>query len=317
MRDTCDVTSAKAVDEQRDDISTMLSAVFPKRRIDSVRVLEGGKTNSNLLIRVEGWGDTFVFRRHLRGSEACRKERSLLKALQGRLPVPELIDANSSEDEPGAPYLVYRYVPGRTFREIRDAGSPQDMADAASAIGHCLSMLDNFEASLFSDSGVLQRSSFGYSDLDSPILRQRLQKSDWPLLEALHTEYSAALRELAIHDGLCHGDFNHRNIVLKNTTGTWEVAAILDWELAYMGSSLWDAARLMCYEKPDSKLWEDAFVAGLQASHPHVPIHWYDFSIALSTFSAARSLAKSSVQQSFVPELQMLIHAGLRGKRIH
>ena len=64
------------------------------------------------------------------------------------------------------------------------------------------------------------------------------------------------LQDLGNDGSLTHGDFNHRNIVLRNPEGIWEIAAILDWELAGTGSFLWDAARFMCYEKPDSEWWE-------------------------------------------------------------
>jgi Ser/Thr protein kinase RdoA (MazF antagonist) len=63
------------------------------------------------------------------------------------------------------------------------------------------------------------------------------------LLEELHAEWSPVLQNLPNDGALIHGDFNHRNIVLKNLKGTWEVACILDWELASAGSFLWDAAR--------------------------------------------------------------------------
>ena len=84
--------------------------------------------------------DLFVLRYHLRGVEICRKEVALLQALHAVLPVPELINADISGDENGTTYLLYRYVHGPTFREIRQRGSSRDMADAARAIGRSMSV---------------------------------------------------------------------------------------------------------------------------------------------------------------------------------
>ena len=308
--------SSQLDDMSQDGVSQIVSNVFPKRRVHSLRILEGGKTNSNVLIRLENCDDLFVLRRHLRGAEVCRKEVSLLRGLQKVIPVPELIDSDITGDTSGTPYLLYRYVPGQTFREIRDGGSSRALADAAIAVGRVLSMLRNFKASSSGDDSLLQHFEIYKNDLDSPLLRERLGMDDWLLLQGLHSEWSPVLQELANDGSLIHGDFNHRNIVLKNPTGTWEVAGILDWELASTGSFLWDAARFMCYEKPDSKWWEEAFVRGLRTNSASIPDNWSDLFRTLNTLSAARSLANRTIQTQFVQELQMLVHSGLRGKRI-
>jgi aminoglycoside phosphotransferase (APT) family kinase protein len=297
-------------------ISQIVSSVFPKSRLHSFRILEGGKTNSNVLVQIENCDDLFVLRRHLRGMEACRKEVFLLQALQHVLPVPELIDADITGDKTGTMYLLYRYVPGQTFREIRNSGSSRDMAEAASAVGRALSVLEDFKASSLGDSGLLQRFGIYKDDFDSPVLRERLGADDWLLLQELHAKWLPVLRNLSNDGSLIHGDFNHRNILLKNPKGSWEVAGVLDWELACTGSSLWDAARFMCYERPDSKWWEQAFVEGLGANSVSFPNNWSELSLTLNTLGAARSLANPLIQNRFIQELKMLVRGGLRGKRI-
>ncbi|HEY0794798.1 MAG TPA: aminoglycoside phosphotransferase family protein [Acidisarcina sp.] len=309
------MVSVESLNVSQDMILLIVDAVFPKRHIDSMRVLEGGKTNLNILVQIEGYDDTFVLRQYRRGSEVCRKEQAILKALQGKLPVPELIASFSSENECGVPYLIYRYVPGQTFREIREVGSPRDMAEAASAIAGRLSMLAKCDASPLSEDGLL-RYAFALSDIDSPLMHERLHGDDWNLLKALYERHGAMLQELSSQQGIRHGDFNHGNVVLQKRTGTWEVAAILDWELAGTGSSLWDVARFTCYEKEDSRLWEDAFFKGVRRSSEKAPSEWRELLHALNIFSAAKSLADPSLQPTFVSDLRKLVHAGLRGKRI-
>src|ERR1700733_10871264 len=78
----------------------------------------------------------------------------------------------------------------------------------------------------------------------------------------------------------------------------------------------WDAARFMCYERPDSKWWEEAFVGGLRTSGASIPNNWSESSLTLNTLSAARSLANPCIQKRFIQELKMLVRGGLRGKRI-
>jgi fructokinase len=297
-------------------VSRIVSRVFPRSCLHSLRILEGGRTNLNVLVQLENCEDLFVLRRHLRGMEACRKEALLLDALRHVLPVPELIDEDITGEKSGTVYLLYRYVPGQTFREIRSSGSSQDMAEAASAIGSALSGLEDFKALSLRDGGLLQEVNLYKDDFDSPVLRERLDADDRSLLQELHAKWLPVLHSLSNDGSLVHGDFNHRNILLNNSKGSWEVAAILDWELACTGSVLCDAARFMCYESPDSKWWEQAFVEGLRANSACIPSNWRELSLTLNTLSAARGLANPLIQTRFIQELKMLVRGGLCGKRV-
>ena len=298
------------------DIQRILTRSFPARRIHSLEPLEGGATNKIFLVRLEGNDEMFVLRQFLRGVEACRKEVRLLQVLRALLPVPELIEADITGNEAGVPYLVYRFVPGITFRQVRANGSPQDMADAAHAIGHCLEELQRCNLPVPGTHELERRHVFTGNDLNCLALQERLETGDLLLLQELFVKWSPLLHALSKAESLVHGDFNHRNIVLDCRSGQWKVAGILDWELASIGSSLWDTTRFICYEKPDSAYWESHFVNAFQTSDIDIPHNWKALSCVINTLSAAESLANSSTQERFIPGLKRLIHSGLRGKRI-
>ena len=303
-------------DRLSEGISQIVSSVFPKRQIRSLRVLEGGKTNSNVLVEFENCHERLVLRQHLRGQDVCLKEVSVLQLLRGVVPVAEVIDFGTMKDQSHNTYLLYAYVPGQHFRKIRASGSSRDMAEAAFSIGRCLSVLGKVDASSLVDEGLLQRFGFSTDVLESPVLRERLGMEDCDLLQRLHSEWLPVLQNFANEGRIVHGDFNHRNIVLKKTQKTWEVSGVLDWELATTGCSLLDPARFLCYERPDSKWWETAFLEGLRAFSTMLPDNCADLFRTLNTLSAAGSLAKHSTEERFIPELTELVRAGLRGKRI-
>jgi aminoglycoside phosphotransferase (APT) family kinase protein len=303
-------------DRLSEGISQIVSSVFPKRQIRSVRFLEGGKTNSSVLVEFENCDDKFVLRQHLDGPDVCLKEVSVLQLLQGVVLVAEVIDFGTMKDQSHNTYLLYRYAPGQHFRTIRASGSSRDMADAAFSIGRCLSVLGKVDASSLVDEGLLQRFGFSTDVLVSPSLRERLGMEDCDLLQGLYSEWLPVLQNFANDGQLVHGDFNHRNIVLTKTQNTWDVSGILDWELATTGCSLLDPARFLCYERPDSKWWEMAFLEGLRASSTMLPDNCADLFRTLNTLAAAGSLAKHSTKERFIPELRELVRAGLRGKRI-
>jgi aminoglycoside phosphotransferase (APT) family kinase protein len=295
----------------------ILACALPNHRVHSLETLEGGATNSNILVRFEVGDELFVLRQYLRGTEVCLKEVRLLQALQDLIPVPRLVKSDVTGNEVGIPYLIYRFLPGLTFRQVRANGSPRNMANAAHAIGRCLGVLQNRDISIFDACRLDRRFQFTEHQLAHPILRERIGAADLLLLQQLFAKWSQVSHSFANEHSLVHGDFNHRNILLNHEGDRWEVAGILDWELARIGSSLWDAARFMCYEKPDSVHWESHFVDGFRAEgRRSFPDDWEALSRVMNTLSAAASLASCSTQERFVPELKRLVHAGLRGERI-
>jgi len=300
-----------------DLVRCIVDRALPNDRVHSLEILEGGATNLNTLVRLEKCIEPLVLRTYLHGAHVCQKEVHLLKALQGLVQVPSLIKSDPTGDEIGTPYLIYRFISGLTFRQIRANGSPREMADAAHAIGRCLGSLRRHDISLFSACRLGPPFPVTENDLNSPLLRELLGSADLLLLNALFAKWSQVLGALAGEESLVHGDFNHRNIVLDCPNGRWEVAGILDWELAGTGSCLWDAARFLCYQKPDSDHWESHFIEGFRAESPGtLPGDWKDLRLAMNTLSAAAGLASGTVQERFIPELRRLVHGGLRGERI-
>jgi aminoglycoside phosphotransferase (APT) family kinase protein len=68
---------------------------------------------------------------------------------------------------------------------------------------------------------------------------------------------------LDLGTSLVHGDFGARNIVVNRSRGHWVVSGVLDWELAFSGSPLWDAARFICFERRTRPLREPHFFEGV------------------------------------------------------
>jgi aminoglycoside phosphotransferase (APT) family kinase protein len=95
------------------DARRILARALPNHCVHSLDTLEGGATNSNVLVRFEACDDLFVLRQYFRGSEVCQKEVRLLQALQELIPVPRLVKSDATRKTDGIPYLIYRFLPGR------------------------------------------------------------------------------------------------------------------------------------------------------------------------------------------------------------
>jgi hypothetical protein len=71
-----------------------------------------------------------------------------------------LVKSDATGSECGGPYLIYEFLPGLTFRQIRATGSHRDMANAAHAIGRCLGVLRKQNVSLFAECRLNRRFQF-------------------------------------------------------------------------------------------------------------------------------------------------------------
>jgi len=238
--------------------------------IESCELLPGGFTNRNLLFRFAEPHPPLALRVYQRGPVAGRKEIELLRYLAGKAPVPAIV----ATDEAGAG-LIYRYIEGITFQELKHRGNREHIAEASFAIGQALAKIHAIPP----PPNLGLRPSPGH-----PWLRDARS--------------------------LVHGDFNNRNTILKQEASHWTVAAVLDWESAFIGSPLWDAARFICYENPERPLREPYFSEGHRQAGGNLPPDWPTFSRQLSAISAAESLARPDLPPQFIPELREL--AGFR-----
>jgi aminoglycoside phosphotransferase (APT) family kinase protein len=234
----------------------------------------------------------------------------ILGSASGQLPVPELIYADPKGEDDVGPFVLYRYAEGITFQELKSRGNLQDMAEAAYAIGAALARLQTVSLSW----PVSARQEITGACLDSPVLEQRLGGADTDRLRIFFSEWLPRIRKLYQDRALVHGDFNNRNTIVKRDGRRWVVTGILDWEHAFCGSPMWDASRFICFERQKRPCREPHFSRGFCESGGSLPKDWSEFSRALNVLSAAQSLSRSDLRESYIPDLRDLIVATLDGR---
>ena len=127
-------------------------------------------------------------------------------------------------------------------------------------------------------------------------------------------DWSSQTAELQEQCGLVHGDFNNRNSIVNRVDGRWKVTGILDWELAFSGSPLWDAARFICYEQATRPCREPHFSNGFREGGGQLPEDWSSFARKINALSAAQSLNSADLPEHFVPELCELVSLAMNAK---
>ncbi|HEY3581171.1 MAG TPA: phosphotransferase [Pyrinomonadaceae bacterium] len=110
---------------------------------------------------------------------------------------------------------------------------------------------------------------------------------------------------------LVHNDFGNRNIIVREVSGRWRVAAILDWEFATSGSPLVDVGHFLRYERPERPLREPHFSRAYVEHGGVLPENW-ELLVKLFDFTAlAQCLEGPDLPDDVATEVLELISATL------
>jgi len=185
-----------------------------------------------------------------RGAGDIFRQVALLQALRERgIPVPAILWAEPGEESLGVPYIVMDKVAGKTHFPLLKYGEV-DVSEAESSIWHqgleALRKLDSFPALTELGAWEAPRSI----DVEFASWEATLRKSPEPawIEGGLRARDALALRmPVERRVALVHGDFQSSNLMSSNGT----LNAIIDWDLAHLGTSGLDAGWLMMWSDPE------------------------------------------------------------------
>jgi len=243
-------------------IHNMIGRAFKQRTVTGVESLAGGLINTNLLIHFND-AESVVLRIYRYGADACRKEVVLHQLVQETVPVASIIYAEPDGIDGSDAFAILEYVDAITLQQLRRRNDREAIAQAASSAGRILANIGRHQ---FSQPGRIEvdseRMRIGERFVDgedgiyrmvngffeSPVLQQRLPPAFVSDLRKLIAEWSPRLAEFNEHHNLVHCDFGNCNLLVSAKSGRWQVAAVLDWELAISGSPLLDIGHFLRYD---------------------------------------------------------------------
>jgi fructokinase len=120
-------------------------------------------------------------------------------------------------------------------------------------------------------------------------------------------DWAKPLRQLENERHRVHGDFRKQNVLVRFDGVRWNVAAILDWECAFLGSPLIDVGLFLRYENSDNLIAEPAFSEGFRDGGGKLPDDWFTLSRVLDLESLCRSLASPNLPLDIEHELAGLV----------
>ncbi|MEM7167777.1 MAG: phosphotransferase [Planctomycetota bacterium] len=260
----------------------MLEPLAGTANLSNVEVLTGGLANTNLKVKVANTGLTCVIRIYTREQPVCEREVNAMEFVRSetkarnlpRVPVPRVFFADPNGSLTGYPYAVVEYVEGVTLAEALQLASENDLGVLGTLVGRAAAALSHLRLpwcgelgpslELVRDWGTPLSVTVDHIRrcVQSPRAGRRmgtqLRRRLWRYIETNASE----LQVLEDAYSLLHGDFKPQNIIVSRERDSWELAAIVDWELACAGPPLADLGTLLRRRS----LHDDAFACGVAAA---------------------------------------------------
>ncbi|GHP00284.1 hypothetical protein KSF_103310 [Reticulibacter mediterranei] len=249
----------------RATLRQLLQPVLAGSSIASAELLHAGRNNTLYKITAEGRYEALVLRLFQDDPAACKKEVELFNLLHARVPLAEMLYADQDGKSYAYPSTISRWVEGILVEDLLAGNAEADLVEVGYSVGTMLATIGSYtfaHPGFFHDGLHLddlidevaeENAAKGYLEYLSSCLfagkAERWLGADLTArLWALVTEHAHLLQTTAASRSLVHADFGGSNLLARQERGRFSVVAVLDWEFAFVGSSLFDLANLFRYE---------------------------------------------------------------------
>ncbi|PYE14365.1 aminoglycoside phosphotransferase (APT) family kinase protein [Williamsia limnetica] len=216
-------------------------------------LLAGGRSNITIGLETAA-GERYCLRRPPGGDVAqshnIEREYRFLERLQASgLPVPAMLAYCGDRSVAGAPFFMMRFVEGTLCGDASDATQLSDRMRWATghSMAPTLAQLHGIDLVGTGVGDLARQEDFIGRQLRA--MRRGLQPNDlerWPQFAAIETALMTQ-RPAETEVTLVHGDFKMGNCIFADDGS---IAAVLDWELATLGSPLADVGWLVASWRP-------------------------------------------------------------------
>lgn len=308
-------------------IAAMLHPIVPPARVEHAQPLTEGFINTNYKVTVSGFDTPLVLRVYARDRAACRKEAEITRLIQHRVAMPEILYTDTDGDAFGWPYTVMRWIEGIPLNIVLsqpaqyDADPSGDVVAIASALGQTLAAISSYtfphpgffgpDLSIAQPLGSAAESCAAFISqcLFDGHTGQRLGPDLTERVWSLVTANASLLSTANAVTSLVHADFKDANLLLRQQRGVWRVAAVLDWEFAHAGTSLFDIGILLRDARKLPPGFEPAFAAAFTANGGYLPPNWKPITRLLDLMNLCEFLNTPTVRGALVDDVTALIRA--------
>lgn len=303
-------------------IARLVQAGLPLARVTGHRRLRGGKSNTNIAIKLAEAPFRLVLRVYQGDPARGRKEAALLRLLAGRgAPLAAIHYFAETNPVSGHPYALLDWVEGERLEVAMRNFGPAGLPTLAPAIGATLAAIHAIpfpHTGFFADDlRVPEPVDMGRNGLMA-YLRRCLH--DGPGERRLGQKLTRDLMAFAEREGhrldawlqspcLTHADFNGSNILVREGAGGWTVAAVLDWEFAFSGSPAFDFGNLLRPPLGESTAFVTALIDAYREAGGTLPDDWRRIARIADLYSWADFLGRPNPGHAVIADARRIIAA--------
>lgn len=280
------------------ELTKLVQPLFPGHEVTGSKLTEGGLSNTNIKVLIQGKPAPYLVRLYTRDASALGKEIAINKLVSDTVPSAKFLWYDKSNPVTDNPYVIMEWVEGERLEVLARTLSPPELTATALNLGKTLAKIHSFT---FAHSGFLSDDltpseplNLGADGLRTYIedsLKKALQKEridkDLPekLLQFFDRE-SSVFSDWSGPACLTHCDFGGSNILMRtDAPNLFAVAAVLDWEFAFSGAPYFDFGNLLRNPLGAIPGFADSIATGYTESGGTLPREWRKIS-ALADLSA-------------------------------
>ncbi len=266
-------------------LERLLAPQWPGARVTRASPVSGGLANTNYRVTVSGLERPLVVRFYTRDPSACAREAALLRLVAPTVPVPEALYVEPEAVHFTHPYIVLSWMDGVPLIDALANLAPNEGPALAMALGAVAARIGAYtfsEPGFFApDLSIRERLLIGPEGLRHYLRAmladragKRLGASMTTRLLAQIDAHADTLAALADTRSLIHADYKDGNILVRRDAGGWSVTAVLDWEFAFCGASIFDLGSLLRREATLPLGFAAACVTAYRAEGGCAPRGW-------------------------------------------
>lgn len=299
-------------------LERLLAPRWPGARIRSAEHVSGGLANTNYKVTLEGRAEPIVVRFYTRDPEACAREAALLRLVAERVPVPKALYVEPEAGRFTHPYIALSWMEGTPLIDALEDLSPDEAPGLANALGAVAARIGSFTFAepgfLGPDLTIRERLVIGpeslryyLGDMLAGLAGERLGPELTARLLAQIDANADALAPIADSRSLIHADYKDGNILVRRDPDGWRVTAVLDWEFAFVGASIFDLGSLLRREEHLPPGFAAACVAGYRAAGGFAPPKWRLMTLLMDLINLCDFLNSPYVRAGMMDDLTGLV----------
>ena len=306
---------------ESETLERLLAPRWPGARITSAEHMSGGLANTNYRVTLANHAEPIVVRFYTREPEACAREAALLRLVAGAVPVPEALYVEPASGRFPYPYIALSWMDGVPLIDALATLAPAEALGLAAALGAVAARIGAFTFAepgfLGPDLTIRERMVIGPAGLRHYLWEmlldgvggERLGPALTARLLAQVDARADELEPLADTRSLIHADYKDGNILVRRAPAGWRVTAVLDWEFAFVGASIFDLGSLLRREATLPPGFANACVAAYRAAGGFAPPGWRRMTLLMDLINLCDFLNGPSLRGAMFDDIVGLIRA--------